>query len=85
VATKLSALAFAGSSWTLGPDSNQKSKRSGNFRLCLEALEQAAKERGGAYTSRRDVLMSRDPAGASEDQLQRIAAGEDPRKVLSGR
>jgi hypothetical protein len=50
----------------------------------LRALEQAAREMGGAYTNRRDI-MSWDPTDASDDQLQRIAAGEDPRKVLSGR
>jgi hypothetical protein len=55
--------------------------------LQLQALEQAAKERGGAFTNRHDVFDWRawDASTATPDQLQRIAAGEDPRKVLAGR
>jgi hypothetical protein len=58
-------------------------KRSGNYRLCLDALEQAAKEEGGLFTSRRHLDdRSWDLTTATDDQLRRIAAGEDPRKVL---
>jgi hypothetical protein len=53
----------------------------------MQALEQAAKERGGAFTNRHEVFDARtwDPSTATPEQLQKIAAGEDPRRVLAGK
>ncbi len=42
----------------------RKAKSSGNLVLALQALEQAAKERGGAYTNRRELAGGLSLAGA---------------------
>lgn len=59
-----------------------------NYRLEMDALEQAAKELGGAYTDHRTVDLHHagtlshshniDFSKLTDDQLQRILRGEDP-------
>lgn len=69
----------------------------GNDVLALQVLEQAAKERGGAYTSRREltgrdgmpltppvlnIMTTIDPKTLSDEQLERLVAGDSIEKVL---
>ena len=55
-------------------------------KLRMEAMEQAAKEVGDVYTNRRHVAHSGriDWSNLTDDQLDRLADGQDPAKVLGG-
>jgi len=61
-----------------------KSKK--NPILARELLEQAAREMGGAFTNRREgVDLNVDLGSLTDEQLERVAAGEDLRKVLGAK
>ena len=56
-----------------------------NLVLAAQLLEQAAKEAGGAYTNHRTHdNLNVDLSNLTDDQLDRLAKGEDIRKVLGG-
>ena len=54
-------------------------------KLKMEAMEQAAKEMGDVYTNRRvhSGTLQIDWGALSDDQLDRIAEGDDPADVLA--
>jgi hypothetical protein len=62
-------------------DLYRRAKNRKNDVLAAQLLEQAAKEAGGAFTNRRDNF-NLDLTSLTESQLERVAAGEDIRKVV---
>lgn len=64
-------------------DLYRRAKLRKNDPLALQILEQAAKEAGGAFTNRHQIDHSTiDLSRLTDEQLERLAAGEDLRKVL---
>lgn len=68
-------------------DLYRQAKRSRNAVLAASLLEQAAKEGGGAFTNHRvlrGAVATGDLSSVSDEQLDRLIAGEDP-EVVFGR
>lgn len=68
-------------------------KRQGNIRLAADFLKQAAREVGGSFENVRILehsgrgggpIQSIDMSELSDEQVHRLAAGEDPADVLGG-
>lgn len=65
-------------------DMAQRAQARGNDALLAQIIEQAAKEMGGAYTNR-SAIVTMDLSQFSNEELERLAAGDSPEQVMTAR